>query len=59
MTREDIIDGYLNSLKRDFASDQDQKWVNTHNNRGSMYLAFWKWLTQPDLKREERQIPHI
>jgi hypothetical protein len=57
MTREGIIDGYLNSLKRDFASDQDQKWVNTHNNRASMYLAFWKWLTQPDLKREERQIP--
>jgi hypothetical protein len=31
MKREDIIDGYLNSLKRDFAQDQDQKWINTYN----------------------------
>jgi len=57
MTREDIIDGYLRSLKRDFAADPDQRWVNTYVNRATKYLAFWKWLTQPDLPREERQTP--
>jgi integrase len=49
MTRQDIIDGYLNSLKKSFEQDPDQRWVNTHNNRASCYLAFWKWLTQPDI----------
>src|SRR5215203_4280321 len=34
-----------------------QKWVNTYNTRAAKYLAFWKWLTQPELKKEERQIP--
>ncbi len=57
MTREDIIDGYLKSLKRDFSQDQEQKCVNTYNARAARFLAFWKWLTQPDLRREERQVP--
>jgi integrase len=57
MTKEDIVDGYLRSLKKDFSEDPKEKWVNTYNARGSKYLAFWKWLTQPDLKRQERQIP--
>ena len=57
MTRQDIIDAYLNSLKKSFDEDQDEGWVNTHNNRASCYLAFWKWLTQPDIKKEERQTP--
>src|SRR5688572_30746629 len=56
MTNEDIL-GYLKSLKKGFSEDQKQKWVNTHNARGSKYLTFWKWLTQPDLKREERRTP--
>jgi Phage integrase, N-terminal SAM-like domain len=47
MTNEDIL-GYLRTLKKDFSEDQKQKWVNTHNARGSKYLAFWKWLTQRD-----------
>jgi integrase len=55
MTKEDIVDGYLRSLKKDFSEDTKQKWVNTHNARGAKYLAFWKWLTQRDLKKEERQ----
>lgn len=57
MTKEDIVDGYLRSLKKDFSEDIKQKWVNTHNARGAKYLAFWKWLTQPDLRKEERQTP--
>ena len=47
MTNEDIL-GYLRTLKKDFSEDQKQKWVNTHNARGSKYLAFWKWLIQRD-----------
>jgi integrase len=58
MTRQDIIDGYLDSLKKSFEQDPEQKWVNTHNNRASCYLAFWKWLTQPDIIiAKERQTP--
>jgi hypothetical protein len=57
MTREDIIDGYLKSIKRDFSQDPDQKWVNTYRTRANKILTFWKWLTQPDLKPEERQVP--
>ena len=57
MTREDIVEGYLRSLKKTFDEDQEEKWVNTYNNRASCYLAFWKWLTQPDVKKEERQTP--
>ncbi len=57
MTKEDIVDDYLRSLKKDFSQDTKQKWVNTHNARGAKYLAFWKWLTQRDLRKEERQTP--
>lgn len=57
MTKGDIVDGYLNSLRVPFHEDIDQKWVNTYNKRAGCYLAFWKWLTQRDLKREERQTP--
>jgi hypothetical protein len=62
MTRDDFFakeepKGYLESLKRDFSDDPDKKWVSTHNTRLARYLAFWKWLTQPELKAEERQEP--
>lgn len=30
---------------------------NTYNNRLTKYIVFYKWLTQPDLEREERQLP--
>lgn len=56
MTREDIVD-YLAGIKRSTDVDPTQKWVNTHNARLSCYLAFWKWLTQPDIPREQRQTP--
>jgi integrase len=57
MTKQDIVDGYLRSLRRPFADDPDQTWINTYNTRVSKISTFWKWLTQPDLKPEERQIP--
>jgi len=51
MTKQDIVDGYLKSLKKGLSKDEQQKWMNTYNTRAAKYLAFWKWLTQPDLKR--------
>ena len=57
MTKEDIVDGYLKSLKKNFSEDQKEKWVNTYNARGAKYLAFWNWLTQPEVRKEERQTP--
>jgi hypothetical protein len=58
ITRDDFFakedpKGYLESLKRDFSDDPDKKWVSTHNTRLARYLAFWKWLTQPELRAEE------
>jgi hypothetical protein len=40
MTKEDILDGYLSSLRKDFASDPDERWVNTYNTRATKILAF-------------------
>jgi hypothetical protein len=62
MTRDDFFaeyepKGYLRSLRREFADDPDEKWVGTYNNRFTKYLPFWKWLTQKDIKSEERQTP--
>lgn len=62
MSRDDFFaekepKGYLRSLKREFPDDPDEKWLNTYNIYASKYMAFWKWLTQPDLNREERQLP--
>jgi hypothetical protein len=57
MSREDIISDYLNSLKRPAAIDPDQKWINTHNQRAMVFSRFFKWMTQPDLRPEERQLP--
>lgn len=58
MTKQDIVDGYLKSLKKELSKDEQQKWVNTYNTRVAKYLAFWKWLTQPDLKREWSRFLH-
>jgi integrase len=49
--------GYLRSLKKTFEQDPHERWVNTYDTRLTKYLAFWKYLTQPELKREERQDP--
>ena len=57
MTTEDIVEGFLRSIKKEFSDDPEQKWVNTYNTYAARYLVFWKWLTQPDLRREERQTP--
>jgi hypothetical protein len=67
MTRDDFFaqeepKGYLRSLKpesvtKEEEEDDNEKWVNTYNKRGRNFLAFWKWWTQKDLPKEERQTP--
>jgi hypothetical protein len=64
MTRDDFLSdqdperyGYLRSIRKKFEEDPDENWVNTYNTKGARYLAFWKWLTQCDLPKEERQTP--
>jgi hypothetical protein len=36
MTATDIVTGYLNSLKRPFEADPDQRWIATYNLRASV-----------------------
>ena len=42
MDNQDIVYGYLNSLRVPFHEDVDQKWINTHNKRAGCYLKFFK-----------------
>ena len=56
MTATDIVIGYLNNLKRPFEADPDQRWIATSNLRASVFLKFFKWLTQPDLEASSRQL---
>jgi len=54
--------GYLQSLKRDFADDPKENWINSHNTRREKYLAFWRWWTNNNKgdspnNREEWQTP--
>jgi hypothetical protein len=56
MTATDVVTGYLNSLKRPFAADPDQRWIATYTLRASVFLKFFKWLTQPDLEVTSRQL---
>lgn len=56
MTAIDIVTGYLNSLKPPFEADPDQRWIATYNLRASVFLKFFKWLTQPDLEVSSRQL---
>lgn len=58
MTSMDI-DLYLQSHHRPLALDPKQKWVNSHNVRGSMFMKFFKWLYYPDLPAESRPKPDV
>lgn len=60
MTRDDFFleqkpYGYLRSLRKSFEEDPKEDWVNSYRIKHSSYRAFWKFLTQPELKIEERQ----
>src|SRR5688572_13475153 len=59
MTSHDIIEGYLNSLKRPIEADPDQKWISTFNVRATVISKFFKWITQPDLPANERKLASV
>jgi hypothetical protein len=42
MTREDIIDGYLISLRTFAKDDPDERWINTYKDRAARISAFFK-----------------
>jgi hypothetical protein len=58
MNAQDVI-GYLNSIKRSIEADSDQRWVSTYNLNASVYLKFFKWLTQRDLPSSERKLSQV
>jgi integrase len=49
--------GYLHSLIKTFGEDPQENWVNNYKTKYDRYLAFWKFLTQPDVNRKDRQDP--
>jgi integrase/recombinase XerD len=56
MTKEDIIH-YLNSLRRNDATDPLHSWVSTYNLYLVVLTRFFKWLYYPDLSPKERIKP--
>jgi hypothetical protein len=52
--KQDHVDGYLQSMRRDKETDPDQRWIATHNNRAMTYTNFFRWLYYPDLEPEQR-----
>ena len=47
----------MENIKREFAEAPEENWVNTFKKRLTCFIVFWKYLTQPDLKHEVRQVP--
>jgi hypothetical protein len=62
MTGDDVAGekSYLASLKKTPEEDPDERWINTHNNRGQVYSKFFKWLyNDPKTKPEDRKAPPV
>jgi hypothetical protein len=59
--KQDHVDGYLQSMRRDKETDPDQRWIATHNNRAMTYTNFFRWLYYPDLEPEQRvkKVPDV
>jgi site-specific recombinase XerD len=53
MTAHDVVEGYLNSLKRAIEADPEQRWIGTFNLRAMIISKFFKYLTQPQLPANE------
>jgi integrase/recombinase XerD len=44
---KDVVSGYLNTCKRPFEADPDQRWIATYRVRAAIIRKFFKWL-KPD-----------
>lgn len=60
MTAHDVVEGYLNSLKRPtIEADPAQRWIGTFILRAMIISKFFKCLTQPQLPANERQVCNV
>ena len=58
VTKTDILT-FLNSFRRDEATDQMHGWIGTYNIYRIHLLRFFKWLHFPDIEPGKRPIPEV
>ncbi len=58
MKREDIL-VYLDSLRRQEASDPLHKWIGTYNEKRHRLVKFFRWLYNPNKIPSARQTPEF
>jgi integrase len=58
MTRQDIL-AFLNSFRKNDASDPLHKWIGTYNLYRIHLLRFFKWLYYPDIESDKRPKPEV
>jgi integrase len=58
MTLEDIF-SYLDTLRRTETDDPLHRWVGTYNISVIKIITFFKWLYQPDIPSNNRQLPEF
>jgi hypothetical protein len=58
MKREDIL-LYLDSLRKQEASDPLHKWVGSYNVKRQRFIKFFRWLYNPDKIPSARQTPEF
>jgi integrase/recombinase XerD len=56
LTRDDLL-AYLDSRRKSESDDQQHKWIGTYNLYRAFLLRFFKWLSHPELRPDERPKP--
>jgi hypothetical protein len=59
MTNQDVVFGFLKSIREMGRGDPKPRWVNTHNTRALAYFKFFKWLYYPDRDPKSRPTPPV
>jgi len=58
MKRDDILI-YLDSLRKDYASDPLHKWIGSYNVKRQRLITFFRWLYNADKTPSARQTPEF
>lgn len=58
LSREDIL-AFLNSLRKNEASDPPHTWIGTYNLYKIMLVRLFKWLYFPDIESKNRPNPEV
>jgi hypothetical protein len=58
MKRDDILI-YLDSLRKDYASDPLHKWIGSYNVKRQRLITFFRWLYNADQSPSARQTPEF